>query len=504
MFYPKPLVTKKVKNYTINFSAFASGMNTEVDEGILPYKYAKKCYNYTVENGALKNGIGFEPLSLPVSSDDITTERLITMEPNQSVKALWVFKYFDTKTNKPDYKLLFYTEGGIIRWTNLVGQYPYTFEIASFIYSSGVPNAVNYRLNGIDVMIFSSTTDGMWTYNGNHNAQKIEDGPSIVSMCLHYERLFAIIENGERNRLSFSASLDPTNWNQTLEEGGFIDMLDERGPLNKVVSFNDYIYVFRDFGVSKVSAYGDQTSFSVSHLFISSAKIYGNSVCVCGDRIMFLNRDSIVSFDGYNTTKLKLGIDSLFDGVSNDNCSALYYDGKYYLACRLNFNDNQKIGCENYSGGYINNALIELDLKTGDVSITRGVDICSMLLVDNGEFCKVIACFNGEYKGKIGQMTKDGKMFGVPLQKCWVSPKSNLGFPTKLKRVKEVLIKTKSNCKVKIETETKSKVFFVKGNARTQRLKTNIYGEQVEISFMTDEDCDTEISCPQIIVGVSQ
>ncbi|MBO5884670.1 MAG: hypothetical protein J6Q51_02635, partial [Clostridia bacterium] len=270
-----------------------------------------------------------------------------------------------------------------------------------------------------------------------------------------------------------------------------------------VVSFNDYIYVFRDFGVSKVSAYGDQTSFSVSHLFISSAKIYGNSVCVCGDRIMFLNRDSIVSFDGYNTTKLKLGIDSLFDGVSNDNCSALYYDGKYYLACRLNFNDDQKIGCENYSGGYINNALIELDLKTGDVSITRGVDICSMLLVDNGEFCKVIACFNGEYKGKIGQMTKDGKMFGVPLQKCWVSPKSNLGFPTKLKRVKEVLIKTKSNCKVKIETETKSKVFFVKGNARTQRLKTNIYGEQVEISFMTDEDCDTEISCPQIIVGVS-
>ncbi|MBO5884349.1 MAG: hypothetical protein J6Q51_00970, partial [Clostridia bacterium] len=229
MFYPKPLVTKKVKNYTINFSAFASGMNTEVDEGILPYKYAKKCYNYTVENGALKNGIGFEPLSLPVSSDDITTERLITMEPNQSVKALWVFKYFDTETNKPDYKLLFYTEGGIIRWTNLVGQYPYTFEIASFIYSSGVPNAVNYRLNGIDVMIFSSATDGMWTYNGNHNAQKIEDGPSIVSMCLHYERLFAIIENGERNRLSFSASLDPTNWNQTLEEGGFIDMLDERG-----------------------------------------------------------------------------------------------------------------------------------------------------------------------------------------------------------------------------------------------------------------------------------
>lgn len=503
MFYSKPLITKKVKNYTVNFSAFANGMNSEIDEGILPYKYAKSCYNYTIENGALKNGIGFEPLSLPISSDDISQERIVVMEKDQEIKALWVYKYFDNSTNKPDYKLLFYTQGGVIRWTNLVGKMPYTFPIASLIYSDGVPNAVNYRLNGVDVMIFSSPTDGMWKYDANHMAQKVENGPSILSSCLHYERLFAIVENGERNRLSFSASLDPTNWNETLEDGGFIDMQDERGSLNKVVSFNDYIYVFRDFGVSKVSAYGDQTEFSVSHLFISSAKIYGNSVCVCGDRIMFLNRDSIVSFDGYNATKLELGIDNLFKGVFNDKCSALYYNGKYYLACRLNFNDGEKIGCENYSQGYINNAVIEIDLKTGDISITRGVDICSMLLVDNGEFCKVIACFNGEHKGVIGQMTRDGKIFGKPLKKCWISPKSNLGFPTKQKRVKEVLIKTKSNCKVKINTESKSRIYNLKGSAKTQRIKTNIYGEQIEISFISDEDSDIEISCPQIVVGVS-
>ena len=502
MFYKKPLITKKVTDYKISFSAFSQGMNGEVDEGILPYKYAKLCYNYSIDSGALKNGIGFEPLTLPKTSENIDDERLIIMEPDQEIKALWMFRYFDMEDNKPDYQLLFYTTGGIIRYLQLVSNIQYTFEIPSLIYSSGVPNAVNYRLNGVDYMIFSSATDGMWKYTPSYMAQKIEDGPSIISMCLHYERLFAIVENGERNRLSFSEDLDPTNFNPTLEEGGFIDMQDERGPLNRVVSFNDYVYVFRDFGVARVSAYGDQTTFSVSQLFVSSSKIYGNSVCVCGDTILLLTRDGIHRFDGYSTTKLDLGIDNLFEDVTNENCCSLYHNGKYYLACNLNFHDDKKIGCENYKDGYINNALIELDLNTGDLSISRGIDICSMIAVDNGSFCKVVACFNGEYKDRIGQMTNDGKMFGTPLTKCWVSPKSNLGYPTKLKRIKEVLIKTKGDCDVEIRTEKIKRVYKLKGSNKTQRLKTNVYGEQVEISFISDND-EVEISCPEITIGVT-
>lgn len=503
MFYFKPLLKKKVTDYKITFSAFASGMNSEVDEGILPYKYAKLCYNYQISNGALKDGIGFSKLSLPISYDDLSKEREIVMEPDQEVKAIWMFKYFDAEHNTPDYRLLFYNSDGKIRWTQLVADYPYTFNIASLIYSSGVPNAVNYRLDGEDYMIFSSATDGMWKYNPNKMAQKIENGPSIVSMCLHYERMFAVLENGERNRLSFSENLDPTNFNPSLSEGGFIDFQDERGKLNKVVSFNDYIYVFRDFGVTRVSAYGDQTAFSVSNLFVSSSKIYGNSVCVCGDRIMLLARDGIHYFDGYKTTKLNLGIESLLKNVTNENCSALYHDGKYYLALKLNFNDNDKIGCENYEGGFVNNALIELDLKTGDIAITRGVDICSMVLVDDGNFNKVVACFNGEYKGQIGQMTHDGKLFGKPLKKCWTTPKSNLGYFSKTKRIKEVFVKTKSPCKIKIQTEKVSKTYDLGGAEKTQRLKTNVYGEQVEVSFISDTQGETEISCPQIIVGVT-
>ncbi len=501
MFYYKSLLKKNVTEYKITFSAFASGMTSEIDEGILSYKYAKLCYNYRIENGALKDGIGFEPLTLPISRDDISNERTIIMEPNQKVEKMWLYTYYDQENAQTDYRILYYNRGQI-RWIPIYSFGPYSGILASVIYNTSVPNAINYRLNGEDYMIFSSPTDGMWKYNANKMAEKVENGPCLVSMCLHYERLFAILEDGERHRLSFSESLDPTNFNISLDEGGFIDMQDDRGRLIKVVSFNDYVYVFREFGVARVSAYGDQTTFSVTQLFASSSKIYANSICVCGDIIILLTRDGLYSFNGTTTSKLTLGIESLFEGIVNEKCSSIYHNGKYYLALKLNFNDNEKVGCENYSGGYVNNAIIELDLKTGDISITRGIDICSMLLVDDGDVCKLLACFNGEHEKDIAQMTHDGRFFGVPLKKCWISPKSNLGYPTQIKRIKEVFIKTKSPCKVKISTESISKTFSLKGGNVTQRLRPNIFGEQVEVSFIS-ESSETEISCPYIIMGVT-
>lgn len=502
MFYANRLLLKKETNMKIVFSKFASGMTSEIDDDILPCKYAKICYNYHTENGALKNGLGFKKLSLPTSTS-YDKEREIIIDKNTGIKALWHYKYYDTENDTPQDSLLFYTEGGRINWISLVDIDPYAYPIASMIYSNGIPNGINYRLNGLDTMIFSSKTDGMWKYTHNYYAQKIENGPSITSMCLHYERLFAILDNNEKHRLTFSANLDPTNWDETLTDGGFIDMQDERGALNKVVSFNDYVYVFRDFGVARVSAYGDQTNFSVSQLFVSSAKIYGNSVCVCGDKILLLTRDGIHTFDGYATVKLNLNIENLFKNTNNDNCCSLYYNNKYYLACNLNFNDCKKVGCENYSGGYINNAIIEYDIKSGSISITRGVDICSMIMIDNGGFSKVAVCFNGEYKDILGEMTNDGNMFGVPLQKCWQSPKSAMGYLGKIKHIKEIFIKTKSPCEIVITSEKHTKTYKALGQEKTQRIKTNVYGEQIQIEFNSNTTDDILISCPELTIGVS-
>ena len=109
----------------------------------------------------------------------------------------------------------------------------------------------------------------MVVWDGVSDPYEVLDAPKISSMALHYERLFATVD-GEKNSVWFSDDLDPTNWSMSLDEAGFIELIDERGALLKVVSFLDYIYIFREYGISRLTAYGDQTSFSVSNLFVSS------------------------------------------------------------------------------------------------------------------------------------------------------------------------------------------------------------------------------------------
>lgn len=499
MFYPNLKLRKKATSAKVNFTDFQKCMDTSIDEALLPYKTAKMSYNFDVKKGALTNGYGFKELSLPKAL--IQGERKL-IPPGEPIKKMWIYKYFYDTHQAFEPELIFLTESGKLYFACIHDESPFTLPISEEVIFTSVPNAVNYNLNSNDTLIFCSKEDGMWTYMLNGGVTKIENAPAIISMCLHYERLFAVV-GGEQSRLAFSANLDPTDWAEDLSSGGFIEMQDERGRLTKVVSFNDYVYVFREYGVSRVSAYGDQTDFNVSHLFISSVKLYGETVTVCGNKILLLARDGVHSFDGYSTKKLQLGIDDLFKNVENDNACAVYYKNKFLLACKLNFNDGEKVGCENYEGGFTNNALLEIDLSTNEVSITRGVDIASMLVIDDKNVAKVAVCFNGEHACKLGEITNDGLLFDVPLKKCWLSPKSNLGYPTKIKQIKECFIKTKTPCKIKIFTDKEEKEFCVKGSEVSQRVKLNMFGEQIQVGFESEQVGETYISCPQITLEIS-
>lgn len=497
MFYPNIKLRKGSKSAKVDFTNFEKCMDTETDEALLPYKQAKISYNFNVKKGALCSGYGFKDLTLP----KITEGERTIVAPGTDIKKMWKYKYYDQVNQKDDSQIVFIDSTGQLYYVLIHNNSALSLPLLYQTLFESIPNAINYRLDSQDTLIFSSDKDGMWKYALNKGLVQVENAPHIVSMCLHYERLFAIV-GGEQNRLAFSANLDPTNWEQDLSSGGFIDMQDERGALEKVVSFNDYVYVFREYGVSKVSAYGDQTEFSVSHLFVSSVKLYGNTVTVCGNKIFLLTRDGIHVFDGYSAQKLNLGIDSLFKDVKNDNACGVYFKNKFLLACRLNFDDGEQIGCEAYSGGYVNNALIELDLVSNEISITRGVDIASMVVLDDTKFAKVAVCFNGEHSKRLGEICEDGCIFGTPLPKKWVSPKSNMGFPTKIKHIKECLIKTKSPCRIHISTEKQTKSFVVTGKPISQRVKLNIIGEQIEVAFSANNAGETYISCPQITLSI--
>ena len=501
MFYKKPLLVKNTSNVKLKVSNFAGGVNTEIDENSLPLKYAKLSYNYKLSNGALKTGNGFEELKFLNSNSSSEEHSLEFLEAPTEINKVWLFPFYNNATNEKEHLLLISADNKMF-YSHIISDHPFIYEINNPVLFTSVPNAIYYNLNGEDVMLITSATDGMLVYQPQIINPLLTDAPKITSMCRHYERIFAI-EEGKRTKLVFSANLDPTNWNVDIDEAGYIDLADERGALEKVVSFNDYVYIFKEYGICRLSAYGDQTEFSISNLFTTSGKIYGNSVCLCGDRIMFLSKDGIYAFNGYSTSKLSLNIESLFKNVDNENCSSAYFNGKYYLALKLNFGDDEEIGCENFADGYVNNAMLEIDLKTGDIEIVRGVDIKSLCAVEYERVSKLVVAFNGEHKNKLAELTLTGGVFGVPLKKSWISSFTNLGYPNKTKKIKCVNLIAKTPCSLTLKTDKEEKKIEVQGGNKTTNILTNLSGEMFQFEFESEED-SAEISNVEIEISISK
>ena len=208
---------------------------------------------------------------------------------------------------------------------------------AAFAQLSGVrftatPFAVNYRLYGEDVVILCSPRDGMAVWNGKEDAVIVGESPLITSLTLHYERMFVTIA-GQKNAVWFSDDLDPTNWNPSLDEGGFIELTDERGRSNRVLSFLNYVYVLRDYGITRLTAQGKQTDFAAANLFVSGGRIYPETAAVCGDAVLFLCSDGFYSFDGVSTRRILKHLDGVL--TAKGSPSAAYVGGKYFVSLRL-------------------------------------------------------------------------------------------------------------------------------------------------------------------------
>jgi hypothetical protein len=330
---------------------------------------------------------------------------------------------------------------------------------------TGRPQAINYRLYGEDVILLVSPSDRMVVWNGVDMPYTVPNSPLITGMTLHYERAFCTV-SGERNAVWFSSDLDPTNWDPELDKGGFIQMLDERGKLNTVISFLNYVYVFRDYGISRIVAYADQNEFSASNLFVSSGKIYASSAALCGDSIVFLASDGLYRFDGLSTQKILPGLAPL--SLSSPGACGAYYNGKYYLAFRADLDGAP-------DGGETNNCVLAADLKTGGYSILAGVFITSLCASGGGLYATT-------RNGEIAKVLKCGSVFGVPTDKVWNSGFSDYG-TEKIKTVKEIYIESDGVFSLAVETERGKKEFTVAPELGITKIRVNLSGRKINVTL---------------------
>jgi len=274
--------------------------------------------------------------------------------------------------------------------------------------------------------------------------------------------------------------------------------LDNRGAFLKLVAFNDYVYLFREHGITKLSIYTSKNDFSVAHLYTSTSKIFEKSICVCGEEVFFMTRDGLYAFNGSSVKKICEQYEHIFQNLDNRNCSSACLDGKYYLATKCNFDDSGIVGCEN--GDFVNNVLFEIDVESQKLNILRGINIKKILAIDTPYISKLVACFYDKPQ-KIGELCFCGKYFDDAIVKEWKSYSSDLGEHGKRKRLKELILASSTECEVEIISDEETKTFKFEGSEKEQRLPINIYGKNFQFCFKSSaESC--EICKPRVVFEV--
>ncbi|MBE5730756.1 MAG: hypothetical protein E7350_02235 [Clostridiales bacterium] len=428
----------------VSVNNFLAGVNATYDPSVLGFGVAENCYNFDFTSGALKGCIGFETMSLTAQS-------------------MWVFK-------KGEREIFMFYKNGRITYTDNLGN----SGSLQGITLTGKPKAIGYRLNGEDVVLICSPTDRMVVWNGVDSPYYVDESPLITSMTVHYERLF-VTTGDEKNTLWFSDDLDPSNWDTSDGAGGFIELADDRGALIKVLSFLNYVYIFRERGISRLTAYAEQSEFSISHLFVTGGRIYPESIALCGDRVIFASSDGIFSFDGVSTRRILTNLDGLL--VPDENSVAVYRSGKYYLATRANFGQDGS-----FSSSYTNNAL----LIYGDDGYTlmRGYDITSLYSYGDALY----AVIGGRVYTHSGKCDKP---------KRWSVPQTDLG-SGRNKRIKVLYIDTATDITLTVNIDGAKKVYLVKGSSTTSRVNINLCGRKFGMTI----DCTADsprISRPQLV-----
>ncbi len=480
MFYRNQVPTLKTKKKTFIYSLFATCPDDEKDDFVQDGRRGKRSYNFRRANGKLENGYGFSALKCPKSTSNLTQEEEVKLV-GDNISSIWSFKWHNQTDDTNQYYMMYYNGTNNFRFDNLFGERLLSLTIPCDF--TQTPIGCPYRYQGQDVMVFSGEGSPLKVIGANFDFT-VESAPKLISICTHYDKLFAITA-GARGSLVYTDNTNILEWDDTMTK--HIEFNDERGNLNKILSFNDYLYLFRDFGITKISTYSTKEEFSISHLYQADGYIYPGSIASGGDKIFFLQRGGLKIFNGSTTKSITLECDALLARDDNQKASGVCYEGKYYLACRLNFNDGEKVGCEN-NENFVNNALIVYNQTSGEVEISRGMDIRSLTVLNNPLKSKLVACFYDDNKNKIGQIEKDGKLFDLSLPKVWTSVKTDFGHAGKLKKIKKVHLISEHDCTVVIKSERQEKRISVIGKSEPQSICTNVLGEVFEVSCLAEGD----------------
>jgi len=435
-----------VKDVRVNKSKVVVGFKgivTDTDQSVLDMAYAKQAYNFVIEDGVLTGGIGIDPAQGFYVAPYVERHPYPELPAGKRLRDVFLYRRKNADGT--------YADKLIAHLTNAKFMYTAAYETDEWHDLSGLMinedvTAVNYNYNGEDVLLLGAKNAKLHMIKDT-TPLILGDSPQFTSIEVHNERVFGCM-NGVQNQIWFSDDFNPQNWSVSETEAGFINFADECGEVLELVSFLNYLYVFREFGIFRLTAYGEQNEFMLKKVFTDTGRIVKNSIEVCGDKIIFYATNGLFTFDGYEVTRIAKQLPPI---ERTHLMSCAYIDDYYYMACKIE------------GSGTKNNAVIRYGLKDKTLCILYGYSVKRLrpIKIHNGS--QVLCVFESKNQGALGMMSRSGEVMGEVTAKSYISPESALS-SSSLKTVRSVTLQTDSDIMLTVKLDGKAYEYAVKGS----------------------------------------
>lgn len=442
------------------------GIDGKTPPELLDPAYATKCENCAFENGCLTSAIGIDPAKTCVDNGPELPDAPLP------ISNLFFYKFTKPDGERDD-RLVARLSDNSIWYVRLLAPEQEWHKVEDIEIIGDMVQAVNYNYNGSDRLLFCSKDSPLFILD-DVSPLYCREAPSFSCFDVHGERLFGGV-NGARIRLWFSDDFDPFNWRVSADEAGYITFDDSYGDILRVVSFLGYLYIFREYAVFRLTAFGKQSEFALRRVYVDTERIAADSIVCCGGSIIFAAGGKLFDFDGYNIRRLAKNLPKEENYVKT--CAA-YLDGYYWLSFV-------------YPSGKGASKLYRYELSTDNFSMLTGMSVINLLTVKTGGKEKVLASFSDSYLNKrTGEACKSGKVMTYTPGKTYVYEGSTLG-THKQKTVKCVNIIATSDIRLRVFVDDRIYSYELKASDYPQRLKVEAKGSKIGLTLYSMEQTFT-------------
>ena len=154
--------------------------------------------------------------------------------------------------------------------------------------------------------------------------------PAFERAAYYGDRLW-LADAGEEGRVRYSAPAS-ADLSAARGRGGDISFPSAYGQIVALLPLGDALLLFRERGVQRLRAKGDERDFTLSDLF-SGAHIYGDTVADVGGRAVWLAEDGLHAYDGSESAFAPAFAEAL-TGFDQSGARAAAEGGRYYLQAR--------------------------------------------------------------------------------------------------------------------------------------------------------------------------